>query len=210
MERKNLKYTLEFWFEFGSPYSYLSIMRIEALEARYGVTSVWKPFLLGPLFTKFGWKTSPFNIYPIKGKYMWRDMERRSKRHGIDFQNPTLSDDFDFPQNGVAAARLAILGLQNEWGRIFCKSVFKHQFADGLPIADFEVVARIAVDAGASERQIQQAVSPENKLKLRSNTELAAAHEIFGAPSVKVNGELFWGDDRLEDAFEFLVQEQRR
>ena len=68
--------SVEFWFEFASTYSYPAAMRIEAVAARDDVTVVWRPFLLGPVFAAQGWKDSPFNIYPAKGRYMWRDLER--------------------------------------------------------------------------------------------------------------------------------------
>ena len=67
---------IEFWFEFASTYSYLSVMRIERAAQAAGVDIAWKPFLLGPVFLALGWNDSPFNIYPPKGRYMWRDLER--------------------------------------------------------------------------------------------------------------------------------------
>ena len=67
---------IEFWFEFASTYSYLTSMRIEALAASRGISVAWRPFLLAPIFNRQGWNNSPFNIYPVKGQYMWRDMER--------------------------------------------------------------------------------------------------------------------------------------
>ena len=93
---------IAFWFEFASTYSYLSTMRIERLAAEKGVEISWKPFLLGPIFKAQGMDNSPFNIYPEKGKYMWRDMERRSAEYGLEFKRPEA-----FPQNGLHAARLA-------------------------------------------------------------------------------------------------------
>ncbi len=82
---------LEFWYEFASTYSYLSAMRIEALAASAGVEIVWKPLLLGPIFRAQGWDNSPFNIYPAKGKYMVRDMERLAAARGLPFRLPRPS-----------------------------------------------------------------------------------------------------------------------
>lgn len=197
--------SLDFWFEFGSTYSYLSIMRIETLAAQHGVEVVWKPFLLGPIFAAQGWSTSPFNIYPSKGRYMWRDMERRAAKYGLPFKRPDPDSKDAFPQNGLAAARLAIIGLEQSWGRTFCKSVFTAQFADGHNISDRAFVAKLALQAGAHEEEVEQANADTNKAVLRAQTEQAVALGLFGAPSFMVGEELFWGDDRLEDALDHAV-----
>ena len=104
---------LTFWFEFASTYSYLSAMRIEELAAKAGVEIVWKPFLLGPIFKAQGWDTSPFNLYPAKGKYMVRDMERIAEARGLKFRLPD-----PFPQNGLLRrAGLRWLALRRAGGR---------------------------------------------------------------------------------------------
>mgnify|MGYP001373346485 CR=1 FL=1 len=92
---------VEFWFEFASTYSYLSVMRIERAAQAAGVDIAWKPFLLGPVFLALGWNDSPFNIYPPKGRYMWRDLERLAAKEGLPFQRPSR-----FPRSGVLAARV--------------------------------------------------------------------------------------------------------
>ena len=79
---------LEFWYEFSSTYSYIAAMRIEALAEAAGVAIDWKPFLLGPIFQSQGWNTSPFNLYPAKGRYMVREMERLAEQHGVPFRMP--------------------------------------------------------------------------------------------------------------------------
>jgi 2-hydroxychromene-2-carboxylate isomerase len=101
---------LEFWYEFASTYSYLSAMRIEALAAAAGVAIAWKPFLLGPIFKAQGWDTSPFNLYPAKGRYMVRDLERLATDRGLTFALPAV-----FPQNSLRAARLALIGGDEGW-----------------------------------------------------------------------------------------------
>ena len=97
---------LVFWFDFASTYSYLSAMRIEDLARDAGVEIKWMPFLLGPIFQAQGWGNSPFNIYPAKGKYMWRDMERLCAVRGLPFKRPSI-----FPQNSIRAARVALAAL---------------------------------------------------------------------------------------------------
>ena len=196
---------LEFWFEFGSTYSYLTIMRIENLASAHDVEVVWKPFLLGPIFAAQGWQTSPFNLYPSKGRYMWRDLERRAAKYGLPFKRLSIEGDGAFPQNGLAAARLAMVGLKQGWGRAFSKSVFTAQFADGRNIGDRDFIESLALQAGASTQDVQVASEEANKTALRHQTEEAVRLGLFGAPSFIVGEELFWGDDRLEDALVFAA-----
>src|SRR3972149_3030728 len=93
---------LQFWFEFASTYSYPAAMRFEALARAAGVAGAWEPFPLGPIFAEQGWKDSPFNISPAKGRYMWRDLERLCTRAGLPFRRPAI-----FPQHSLLAARVA-------------------------------------------------------------------------------------------------------
>jgi len=188
---------LTFWFEFASTYSYLSAMRIEEMAAQACVEIAWKPFLLGPIFKAQGWDTSPFNLYPAKGKYMVRDIERIAQARGLSFRLPE-----PFPQNGLPAARLALAGLEEGWGPAFIKGVYRAEFADGRNIASPETLAAELASAGAdSAHASARAQTPEIKAKLRANTEEAQAAGIFGAPGFTTgSGELFWGDDRLEQA----------
>ncbi len=188
---------LTFWFEFASTYSYLSAMRIEEMADKAGATIIWRPFLLGPIFKRQGWETSPFNIYPAKGKYMVRDIGRIAQERGFTFRLPD-----PFPQNSLFAARLSLVGLEEGWGPAFIKGVYTAEFAEGRDISCEETLARVLEAAGANpEAAFGRAQSAEIKAKLRANTEEAEAAGIFGAPSLTtVAGELFWGDDRLEQA----------
>ena len=188
---------LTFWFEFASTYSYLSAMRIEEMARKADVEVIWKPFLLGPIFKAQNWDTSPFNLYPAKGRYMVRDIERIAQARGLVFRLPE-----PFPQNGLLAARLALTGLEERWGPAFIRSVFSLEFAEQQNIAERSTLATALAAAGAPENEaFERALSPEIKIKLRGNTEEAQVRGIFGAPSFTTeSGELFWGDDRLEDA----------
>ena len=188
---------LTFWFEFASTYSYLSAMRIEEMARKADVEVIWKPFLLGPIFKAQNWDTSPFNLYPAKGRYMVRDIERIAQARGLVFRLPE-----PFPQNGLLAARLALTGLEEGWGPAFIRAVFSLEFAEQQNIAERSTLATALAAAGASENEaFERALSPEIKIKLRGNTEEAQVQGIFGAPSFTTeSGELFWGDDRLEDA----------
>lgn len=189
---------LEFWHELASTYSYLSAMRIGALAEAAGVTVIWKPLLLGPIFRAQGWDTSPFNIYPAKGKYMVRDMERLAAARGLPFRLPT-----PFPQNSLHAARLALIGHAEGWGVAFTHAVYEGEFAGGADIGEKRVLGAILKQLGLdAEALFARSETPENKQRLRQQTEEAQELGIFGSPSFLVGGELFWGDDRLEHALE--------
>lgn len=191
---------LEFWFEFASTYSYLSAMRLPALAKEAGVDVVWRPFLLGPIFAAQGWDTSPFKIYAAKGNNMWRDMERRAQKYGLTFQRPD-----PFPQNGLLAARIATVTPQGAGLISFCQNVYLAQFAAGEDISDPVVLTACAVSAGLPKTCLDDAQTPENKHALRLTSEEAVRRGLFGAPSFLIGDELFWGDDRLEDALQWAV-----
>src|SRR4051812_40829970 len=127
--------TIEFWYEFASTYSYLSAMRIEELAAAAGVQILWRPFLLGPLFKAQGWDTSPFNIYPAKGRHMIRDMQRLAEDRRIPFRMPD-----PFPAHSLTAARVALLGEQEGWAAPFSKEVFLAEFARGENIGEAKIL----------------------------------------------------------------------
>lgn len=188
--------TLEFFYEFASTYSYLSAMRIEELAKTHNVQIRWRPFLLGPIFAKFGWQDSPFNIYPVKGAYMWRDLERTCLARGLPFKKPSV-----FPRNGLLAARVALYGMGQGWGEEFSQQVFLANFGKDLDINSRQVLTSILKDLSLEAEVIfDKALSPGNKKALKLQTEQAQSLGVFGAPSFVINGELFWGDDRLEEA----------
>ncbi|MEW2913113.1 2-hydroxychromene-2-carboxylate isomerase [Leisingera sp. JC11] len=194
---------ITFWFEFASTYSYLSVMRFGELAAARNVAVTWKPFLLGPIFAAQGWDTSPFNIYPAKGRYMWRDMERICAARGLPFCCPDV-----FPQNGLMAARLALAAAEEDRIEPFTQAVFQAQFGEGADIADEGVLLGCLRKAGLGTGLMQRAQAPEIKSALRAQTEEAIAAGIFGAPSFTCGAELFWGDDRLEQALDHAAGTQ--
>ena len=190
---------IHFWFEFASTYSYPAAMRVERVMAEAGIPLVWRPFLLGPIFRAQGWNDSPFNIYPAKGRYMWRDLERICERSGIPFRKPSR-----FPQNGLLPARVACLASEEAWLPEFVRAVYRANFAEDRDISDAGVVGDILESLGQKAGcMIERAGSAENKDRLRLQEEEAIRLGIFGAPSLTVGEELFWGNDRLEDAIAF-------
>ena len=198
---------IEFWYEFASTYCYPTAMRIEKVAKRKGVAVVWKPFLLGPVFKDQGMDDSPFNLYPIKGGYMWRDLERICEQQGIKFRRPKV-----FPQNGLLAARVALTPTLEGKQEKYSRQVYKAQFAKGKDISSAEVLATILSRIGVNaEHAFEQAEDDKIKTSLRKNTEKAMKKKVFGAPTfITTDGELFWGNDRLEQAVTWARKHRKR
>ena len=194
---------LDLWFDFASTYSYPTAMRLRPLAAEAGVTVKLRPFLLGPIFKAQGWTTSPFNLYTAKGRAMWRDLERICADAGLPFRRPD-----PFPQNSLLAARVALVGLEAAWGETFCVEVFRAEFGDGQPIDSKDTIAAILkrLDV-APDKVFADAQSDAIKMRLRAQTEEAERRGIFGAPTFTTeDGELFWGNDRLEQALRWAAK----
>jgi 2-hydroxychromene-2-carboxylate isomerase len=188
---------VDFWFDFGSTYSYPAAMRIAEIASEADVRVRWRPFLLGPIFQAQGLATSPFNLNPAKGRYMWRDLERLCADLGLPFRRPEL-----FPQDSLTAARVALAGLGESWGEDFCRGVFHAEFAEGRRIDDEAVLTGLLAGMGLEpERILAAARTDAIRTGLRTETAKAQALGVFGAPSfTTTDGELFWGSDRLEQA----------
>jgi 2-hydroxychromene-2-carboxylate isomerase len=179
-------------------------MRIEALASRAGVPLHWKPFLLGPVFRELGWQSSPFVEQKEKGAYVWRDMARRAAKYGLPFTQPSV-----FPRRALLPMRVALLGADQPWMAAFCRRIMLRNWSQDAdidtPDAVLAVLEGLVADPAAT---LQQAQEEENKAALRAQTAAARALGIFGAPTFIVQGEMFWGDDRLEDALEFAQARQ--
>lgn len=197
---------LHFFFEFASTYTYPAAMRVEALAASRGIALVWKPFLLGPIFRQQGWNDSPFNLYPAKGRYMWRDLERICAGQGIPFRRPSA-----FPRSGLLAARVCCAAADRPWLPDFVRAVYVANFAEDRDIADAGVIADCLHRVGAAaESFLERAGAAEARAALRANTDEAVALGVFGAPSFVAEGELFWGNDRLEAALDWSTGRMER
>jgi 2-hydroxychromene-2-carboxylate isomerase len=187
---------LEFWFDFASNYSYLSVMRIEQTAARLGVILEWRPFLLGPIFKTFGWSTSPFVLQTWKTEYVWRDMDRECRKYGLAWKRPTT-----FPRASLLPARVALVGADQPWMGEYCRRVMQLNFAADEDIDSAAASSEVLGQLGLKPPDIlAEAQGAANKLRLRNQTELARTKGIFGAPTCFVGEEMFWGNDRLDDA----------
>lgn len=190
---------VDFWYEFASTYSYPAAMRLEALAGARGIEVTWRPFLLGPLFAAQGWRDSPFNIYPAKGRYMWRDMERICASLGLPLVRPS-----PFPQHSLLAARIALV-LDARARPAFSRSVYRAEFGEGLPISDAATLAPLIEALNLNTGDVlNRAQSGDNKERLKAECARAAEIGLPGAPClVTEDGEVFWGNDRLEEGLEW-------
>lgn len=194
--------SIEFWYEFASPYSWIAAERIERLATEAGGIAVrWRPFVIGPILRARPHNPSPTqDASPAQKKYRRRDVERLCAAEGLALNWPTI-----YPRNGLLAARVALL-VDDTWRPDFTRRVYRANFVEDREISDAAVIADILTSMGGDVPAIlDQAQSPENKAALAAAVEEAIAKGIFGAPSFIVGDELFWGNDRLEQAMAWAV-----
>ncbi|NVN88918.1 MAG: 2-hydroxychromene-2-carboxylate isomerase [Rhodopseudomonas sp.] len=191
---------IEFWFDFTSPYSYLIAEKIDDLGARHGRKVKWHPILLGALFKTTG--TVPLIPVPLKGEYSVRDFARSARFLNIAYRQPTK-----FPLATIAAAR-AYYWLHDRdcaMARAYAKATFRAYFLDDRDISDAAVVVDLAKAAGANGEELAAALgAQELKDRLKKECEAAIATGMFGAPYVIIDGEPFWGADRLPQIEKWL------
>jgi 2-hydroxychromene-2-carboxylate isomerase len=192
---------VEFWYEFASTYSHVAAQRIEAAARSAGVPVVWRAFLLGPIFRQQGWNDSPFNIYPVKGAYMWKDLARECAKHGVPFRKPS-----QFPRPSLLATRIALV-LESSPERVaeFTRRVYLANFHDDADTTSEGVVRDVlrSMNLADADDVLNQATSTQTKERLRLRSDEAFARGIFGAPTFLIGEELYWGNDRLEDALAY-------
>jgi 2-hydroxychromene-2-carboxylate isomerase len=183
--------SVDFWFDFASTYSYPAAMRV-------GPEFRWRPFLLGPIFfEQQGIKDSPFNVNPVRGRYMWRDLERICARQRIPWRKPSV-----FPRNSTLAAKVACAVEAEPWLPAYARAVFTANFAEDREISDRAVLASILEKLGQDAAAVlARAEAPGNPLRAR--TEEAKRLGLFGAPTFVVGTELFFGQDRMDEALEW-------
>jgi len=181
------------WFDFASNYSYLSVLR---LARQKEVIVHWKPFLLGPIFKELGWNNSPFVLQKDKGDYVWMDMPRQCAKYDLPWRHPS-----EFPRRSILAARVALLGDHQPWIAEFCARTMLANFEHDEDIGNETVIAGILTSIGLdADALLTAAQSDDNKARLRARTEEARALHIFGAPTFFAGADMYWGNDRLDDA----------
>ena len=192
---------IQFWFDFASPYAYVASERIETLARSHGATVDWCPLLLGVVLKRKSADGSPFQrATEAEHRYRRRDIERLCIRNGLPLVWPT-----GFPRGSLLAMRTAYVARGQGWGREFANQVFRANFVHDRDIAKTEVVADlIEACKRPSGSVLELAQSEGNKKAFLDHVEQAIARGIFGVPTVVVGDELFWGNDKLEEAFEWV------
>jgi 2-hydroxychromene-2-carboxylate isomerase len=190
--------SIDFWFSIGSTYSYLTVMRLEEFAAREGVDIVWRPFNVREIMIEQN--NIPFANKPVKSAYMWRDIERRAAGYGLPIKVPAPYPLKDLP----FANQVAVLGMKEGWGRPYVVETYRLWFQESLPAGEEPNLIRSLEAAGQDAPQVlARAQDAETEAALAEVTDEARQAGVFGSPSFVVNGELFWGDDRLDDAVEW-------
>lgn len=193
---------IDFYFDFSSPYGYLASEKIEETAARHSRSIDWHPILLGIVFKQTG--AAPLTMVPLKGDYSRRDMARSARFHGVtDFRMPSK-----FPIPTQAAARI-VLWQKSRDAALAAKvvhSLYRAFFIDDVDISDPEkavaVAAKCGVDAAAARAAIDE---PVVKDALKQANDEAIARGVFGSPFIIVDGEPFWGLDRLDQVERWLA-----
>jgi len=191
--------TLEFYFDFASPTAYLAHKRLQQLREQYGLVIDYKPMLLGGVFKATG-NATPISV-PAKGKYMLEsDLPRFSRRYGV-----TLNMNPYFPINTLYLMRAAIGAQQLNCLQSYIDTVFDAVWVAGKNMGDPEVVTQVLVDSGLDAPALMAlSQDPEIKAALISATEEAVARGAFGTPTLYMDGEMFFGQDRLDFVEEAL------
>ena len=182
-----------FWFDFSSPYGYIAAQLIDDVAARHGRSVDWHPILLGPIFKSVG--TAPLTLLPIKGEYSKHDFARMARYHKVAFRLPEK-----FPVGTQVAARAFYLIADGDAGkaRDFARRVYRAYFADGHDVADPAVVMELAAAAGADTAALAGPLKGEAiKERVKGEVEGAMKAGVFGSPHFIVDGEPFWGVDRI-------------
>jgi 2-hydroxychromene-2-carboxylate isomerase len=184
---------VEFFFDYGSPFSYLANSQLPGIAARTGASIVYRPMLLGAVLKATG-NSSPMAV-PAKGRYMSRDLERWAKRYGVAFQRnpfPFLGNTLRLMRGAVASQKLGVFDRYHP-------AVFSAAWGNPLDLGDEKIFQAVLLGAGIDAGELLRSIDDQStKDKLRQATELAVERGVFGAPAFFVGGELFWGNDRLD------------
>jgi 2-hydroxychromene-2-carboxylate isomerase len=186
---------IDFWYSIGSTYTCLTVFRLAEVTAQSGATFVWRPFDVRSIMV--AQNNIPFRDKPVKAAYMWRDIDRRAALYGLRLRLPAPYplERLDF------ANRIAVLGATEGWCAAYTRAAYRLWFQEGLPAGSEPNVSRSLTEIGQDPGRVLPLVeSPAIRDALARETAEAATLGVFGAPSFVVEGEVFWGDDRLEDA----------
>lgn len=196
--------TIDFYFDFSSPYGYLASTRIEAIAAKHDRSVVWKPILLGAIFKVSG--QAPLTTYPLKGDYALKDFDRAAREHGTPYRQPD-----PFPISAIAVSRVCYWlnatkeSNQSEQLTEFVHAALKAYYVEGKNIGEPAVVLSIAESVGIDKNALSEGLADQAiKDALRTAVEDAISKGVFGSPTCVVDEEMFWGSDRLEQVDRWL------
>ncbi|MGC3963013.1 MAG: 2-hydroxychromene-2-carboxylate isomerase [Rhodocyclaceae bacterium] len=192
---------IDFYFDFSSPYGYLASELIDDLAARHDRPVVWHPILLGVAFKATG--AAPLPQIPLKGDYALRDFARSARFLGIPYSHPS---NFPVPTQHAARTFLWLQDRDPDQARAFAHAAYRACFTANVNIAELDRVLEIAADVGANRHELGQALAEAAlKERLKAEVELAMARGVFGSPFFIVEGEPFWGVDRLPHLEKWLA-----
>jgi 2-hydroxychromene-2-carboxylate isomerase len=186
---------IQFWFSIGSTYTYLTVARLPQIEAASGLSFEWRPFSVRAIMVEQN--NIPVRHKPIKAAYMWRDIERLAGKYGLAAKLPA-----PFPLKEFDLAnRVAVVGVREGWCAKYVKGAYRRWFVEGLEAGSEPNLSQSIEEAGQDpERVIVAANSEVIATAYEAATDEARRLNIFGAPTFVVDDEVFWGDDRLDDA----------
>jgi 2-hydroxychromene-2-carboxylate isomerase len=191
---------IDFYFDFSSPYGYLAATRIDALAARYQRDVTWRPILLGPAFKASG--NAPLIGQPLKGAYSARDLVRTARHMNVPFGIPT---PFPIGTQNAARAFYWLSDRNPSLAKKVAMALLQTYFVEGRDISSPEVVVEIAGKHGVESAALAAAIAdPAVKDRLKNEVEASLAKGVFGSPYIVVDGEPFWGSDRLEQVEAWL------
>ena len=189
---------IDFWYSIGSTYSYLTVMRLPEVARNNGAEIRWRPFNVRHVMVEQN--NIPFKDKPTKTAYMWRDIERRAQKYGL---KATIPAPYPLPEL-VLANRVAVLGAEEGWVEDYTRATYRRWFESGQPAGEEPNLSQSLREIGRdSARVLEIANSARIADCLAIATEEAMSIGVFGSPTFAVRGEIFWGDDRLDDALEW-------
>lgn len=193
---------IDFYFDFSSPYGYIASEKIDELAARHGRTVLWHPILLGVAFKATG--AAPLPSIPLKGEYAMNDIARSARFYGLPYRQPT---QFPIPTQHAARGFLWLADRNPQLAGDFARACYRAYFVDDRNLAEPDVLRAIATSLGVDAAEFGTAVNdPEFKERLKAEVELAMARGVFGSPYFFVDGEAFWGADRLPQIERWLAE----
>lgn len=189
---------IEFWFSIGSTYTYLTVMRLPEVARMHDIEFSWRPFSVREIMIEMN--NIPFATKPVKEAYMWRDIERRARHYGLPARLPAPYplQEFDL------ANRIAVLARGEGWCEDYVRAAYRRWFQDGLEAGGEENLSTVLREIGQDRpRVLREAMDEDVGRAYLAATREARDKGIFGAPTFAVGSEIFWGDDRLDDAIAF-------